>query len=71
MEARVVKAYTDRIDMSVHIAGEAVELDEQRAEELSARGFVTVEPEPEPEPQLVPEPEKRKPAGRRPPAKKG
>lgn len=40
----VSRAYTDRIDMSVRIPGEAVELDDQRAEELAARGFVTDAP---------------------------
>lgn len=80
MEANVIKAYTDKLDMTVHLAGEVVELDEGRAKELSARGFVSViEPEPEtgqkPEPETEPEPEpeadKPKPRGRRAPAKKG
>lgn len=69
----VSRAYTDRIDMSVHIPGEAVELDDQRAEELAARGFVTdapasehdlesepseaAEPGPEPESDQESEPE--------------
>lgn len=71
MEAHVIKAYTDKADMKVHLAGEAVELDEQRAEELSARGFVSVAFEPEPDPGPDPDPEKPKPSGRRAPAKKG
>lgn len=69
----VSRAYTDRIDMSVRIPGEAVELDDQRAEELAARGFVTdapasehdlesepseaAEPGPEPESDQESEPE--------------
>ena len=48
MEAIVIMAYTDKIDMTAHLAGEVVELDEGRAKELSVRGFVSViEPEPE------------------------
>ena len=70
MEAIVIMAYTDKIDMTAHLAGEVVELDEGRAKELSVRGFVSViEPEPETEPE--PEADKSKPRGRRAPAKKG
>ena len=70
MEAIVIMTYTDKIDMTAHLAGEVVELDEGRAKELSARGFVSViEPEPETEPE--PEADKSKPRGRRAPAKKG
>lgn len=41
MRARVVRAYTDRIDRAVHQAGSEVELSEARAEELEGKGFVT------------------------------
>lgn len=80
MEANVIMAYTDKLDMTAHLAGEVVELDEERAKELSARGFVSVldpepeqkpEPETEPEPEPEPEADKPKPRGRRAPAKKG
>ena len=72
MEAIVIMAYTDKIDMTAHLAGEVVELDEGRAKELSVRGFVSViEPEPETGQKPEPEADKSKPRGRRAPAKKG
>ena len=72
MEAIVIMAYTDKIDMTAHLAGEVVELDEGRAKELSARGFVSViEPEPETGQKPEPEADKSKPRGRRAPAEKG
>lgn len=43
MKAKVIKAYTDRLDAVVRLAGDEVELTESRAAELSAGGFVEVE----------------------------
>lgn len=42
MKAKVIKAYTDRLDAVVRLAGDEVELTESRAAELSAGGFVEV-----------------------------
>lgn len=44
MRARVTKAYTDRIDGSVHYPNTTVELTDERAAELSAKGFVELAP---------------------------
>ena len=43
MKAKVIKAYTDRLDAVVRLVGDEVELTETRAAELSAGGFVEVE----------------------------
>lgn len=43
MKAKVIKAYTDRLDAVVRLVGDEVELTESRAAELSAGGFVEVE----------------------------
>lgn len=40
MRARVTRAYTDRIDGTLHCLGTTVDLSEDRLAELSARGFV-------------------------------
>lgn len=44
MRARVTRAYTDRVDGSVHYPNTTVELTDERAAELSARGFVEPAP---------------------------
>lgn len=44
MRARVTRAYTDRLDGSVHYPNTTVELTDERAAELSARGFVEPAP---------------------------
>lgn len=49
MRARVVRAYTDRIDRTVHQTGSEVVLPESRAKELEGKGFVRrlgAEPDP-------------------------
>ncbi len=43
MKAKVLKAYTDRLDAIVRLVGDEVELTEARAAELSASGFVEVD----------------------------
>lgn len=43
MKAKVLKAYTDRLDAIVRLVGDEVELTEARAAELSAGGFVEVD----------------------------
>lgn len=48
MRARVTRAYTDRVDGSVHYPNMTVELTDERAAELSARGFVEPAPADEP-----------------------
>ncbi len=40
MKAKVIKAYTDRLDGVVRLPGESVELSEARAAELAAGGYV-------------------------------
>ena len=40
MRARVLNAYTDRIDMTVHHAGSEVDLSGERLAELEGKGFV-------------------------------
>lgn len=39
-KANVIKAYTDKYDGKVHLAGDTVELTDKRLKELSANGFV-------------------------------
>lgn len=46
MRARVIRAYIDRIDGSVHYPNTTVELTEGRAAELSGKGFVEADEEP-------------------------
>lgn len=46
MDAKVTKAYTDRIDGSLHLEGDAVELSEARFKELSEGGYVRAIPKP-------------------------
>lgn len=46
-KARVIRAYTDRIDDSLHLVGDEVELTDARLTELQDGGFViAVEAEP-------------------------
>ncbi len=45
MKAKVIKAYTDRIDGMVRFPGESVTLTEARAGELSQGGYVEIEGE--------------------------
>lgn len=40
MRAKVISAYTDRLDGAVHLPDEVVELTESRAKELADGGFV-------------------------------
>ena len=40
MKAKVLKAYTDRLDAVVHLAGDVVELTGDRAAELAGGGYV-------------------------------
>ena len=44
MKVKVLKAYTDRLDAVVHLAGDVVELTGDRAAELGAGGYVEVAP---------------------------
>lgn len=44
MKAEVVKAYQDRITRELHLVGEVVELDAERAKELGGGGFVKPRP---------------------------
>lgn len=46
MDAKVTKAYTDRIDGSLHLEGDVVELSEARFKELSEGGYVKAIPKP-------------------------
>lgn len=46
MRARVTRAYTDRVDGSVHYPNTTVELTEGRLAELSGKGFVEAVGEP-------------------------
>ena len=39
-KARVIRAYTDRVDSKVHLKGEEVELNSDRLVELEQGGFV-------------------------------
>lgn len=48
MKANVVKAYTDKYTNELHLKGEAVELSDERAAELSALGFVEAVEAPKP-----------------------
>ena len=50
MKAKVLKAYTDRLDKSVHLEGETVELTAERSLELSAKGVVEPIPDAAPAP---------------------
>lgn len=43
MKARVIRAYRDRVDGSVHCPNTRVELSEERLRELAGRGFVEAE----------------------------
>lgn len=47
MKALVNKAYTDRITKKLHLAGETVDLSEERAAELAGKGIVRTIAEPE------------------------
>ena len=47
MKALVNKAYTDRITKKLHLAGETVDLSEERAAELAGKGVVRALAEPE------------------------
>ena len=49
MKAIVTRAYTDRLDSTVHYPGQEVNLSEARLAELSAAGFVLAAPEPPPD----------------------
>ena len=40
MKARVIRAYTDRLDGTIRCLGTTVDLSEARMRELSSRGFV-------------------------------
>lgn len=40
MRARVTRAYTDRLDGTVHLPGEDVDITDERAWELASKGFV-------------------------------
>lgn len=40
MKARVIRAYRDRVDGSVHCPNTRVELSEERLRELAGKGFV-------------------------------
>lgn len=46
MRATVTTAYTDRLDGSVHLPGEVVDLTEARCKELSEGGYVKAEKRP-------------------------
>lgn len=54
MKANVVKAYTDKYTDELHLKGEAVELSDERAAELSALGFVEVLEAPKPRARKAP-----------------
>lgn len=47
MKALVVRAYTDRIDKTVHHPNTEVELSAERLEELARKGFVEPAPGPD------------------------
>lgn len=46
MKATVISAYTDRLDGSLHLKGDVVELTDERAAELSKKGIVELAAKP-------------------------